>query len=119
MSSKSFLTSYMMLKNDILTSMLLFFLSVLSEVQSRQYPADPPPLFGFTAITEHPSAGEVLPGCGIQCGVSQVNIPVSFGFQAALSAVGGEFSVGPALLLFLSVLMLLHHSGQSETTAVY
>jgi hypothetical protein len=34
----------------------------LSEVWLQRHPADPPLLLGFIAITDHPSAGEALPG---------------------------------------------------------
>jgi hypothetical protein len=36
----------------------------------------------FSAITDNPRAGEVLPGCGPQTGVVSVRIPISFRFWA-------------------------------------
>ncbi len=71
-------------KNDVLTSNLMFF---LSEVQSRRDPADPPPPIpsNFTAITKHPSVGEIPPHHSPQCGAAPVNILVSFWSRAAKS----------------------------------
>jgi hypothetical protein len=76
----------------------------------------------FIAITDHPSAREVLKGCGPHCGAlwhlstfQSVSIPGLHRVQW-----GGRFSVGLAISLFLSVLMLPHHSRQiSETAAIY
>jgi hypothetical protein len=45
-----------------------------------------PPL-GFTAITDHPRAGEVLPGCGPQSHVAPVSIPVRI--QSRTTAIVG------------------------------
>ncbi len=91
---------------------------VRSSVTTR--PCGPPASVGFTVITDHPSAGEVLLGCGPQFGAVPVNILISFWSWAAKSAGGGGFSVGPALSLFLSVLMLLQRSGRiSKIAAPY
>jgi hypothetical protein len=43
---------------------------------------------------DHPSAREVPPGRGPQCGVAPVNIPIRFWSRAAYSQGGGGFSVG-------------------------
>jgi hypothetical protein len=81
-------------------------------------PSSPLPT-GFTAITDHPSAGEVPPGCGLQSGAVPVNILISFWSWATYSA-GGWVLSRAGLSLFLSVVMLPHHSGQiPETAALY
>jgi hypothetical protein len=88
-----------------------------SEVWPQQHPANPPPLLlGFTAITDHPRAGEVLSGCGPKTDAVPVRIPMSFRSQAVQSGGGGGgFSVRPALSLFL-IGKLVHSSGQIPKT---
>jgi hypothetical protein len=54
-SSESFLNSDM-------TPIDVHFDIFLSEVRPQRHPADPTLLLGFIAITDHPSAGEALPG---------------------------------------------------------
>jgi hypothetical protein len=50
-----------------------------SKIWSWHNPAEPSsPWLVFTAITDHPRVGEVLPGHGSQSSASPVNIPVSF-----------------------------------------
>jgi hypothetical protein len=61
----------------------------LSEFRSQRQP--PPLPLGFSANTDHPSEGKVLPGCGPQPGAVPVNMPVSFRSQAVQS--GGELRV--------------------------
>ncbi len=60
-SSKSFWTFDMTSKNYVLTSILTFFHHKFCRVGTLP---SSPLLTGFTAITDHPSAGEVLPGRG-------------------------------------------------------
>ncbi len=74
---------------------------------------NPPPLpLSFTVITDHLRAGEVLTGWGPQSSAALVDIPVSFQSRTAQSAGVGGFSIGHALSLFLSVLILPHHYWQ-------
>ncbi len=81
----------------------------------------PPPLpLGFTAITDHPRAGEARPGYGPKSGVAPVWIPIGFRSRAVKSAGGGWFTVGPGLTLFLSGLLAPHRSGHvPETGSLY
>jgi hypothetical protein len=58
----------------------------LSEFRPRQHLPTPPLPLSFTAITDHPRAGEVPPGCGLHSGAAPVNIPVSFHSRAAQRA---------------------------------
>jgi hypothetical protein len=64
-------------------------------------PLPPPPLLGFTAISDHPRAGEVLTGFGPQSGVARVRIPLIFRSQAVQSE-GGHRLLSHAHLLSLS-----------------
>jgi hypothetical protein len=67
MSNKSFRTSDMMSKNDVLKSILTFFCQKFCRVAT--IPTSPLPT-GFTVTTDHLSAGEVRPGRGPQCGAA-------------------------------------------------
>jgi hypothetical protein len=100
------------LKNYVLTSIWCFF----SKVQSRSNPVDPPPslvllLIQITWAWEKSRwVHDPAP----------VNISASFWSQAVQSAGGGWFSVGPALLLFLTCQLTPHWCGQiPETIALY
>jgi hypothetical protein len=59
----------MTLKNYVLTSILTFFHQKFCRVATL--PSSPLPT-GFTAITDHPSAGEVPLGRGPQCGAAPI-----------------------------------------------
>jgi hypothetical protein len=62
-------------ENDVLTSILTFFhQKSVAALPCHHFPL----LTGFTAITDHPSKKEVLPGHGPQCGGVPGNIPISF-----------------------------------------
>jgi hypothetical protein len=74
-SYKSFLTSDMTSKNDVLTSILTFFRQKFC--LGATIPTSPLRT-GFT-----PSAGEVLPGRGPQCDAAPGNIPINFSSRAA------------------------------------
>jgi hypothetical protein len=77
-----------------------------------------PPLFCLVLMLLQTTwgAGEVSQGCGPQSSAAPVNIPVSFWSWAAQSSWGGGFSVGPALLLFLSEQLEPHRSWQIPKT---
>jgi hypothetical protein len=98
----------------------MYFLMFFVRIPAKMPLCGPPPLvLGFTAITD-PRAVELLRDCGPQSGAAPGNVPVSFQSLATQSAGSGRFSDRHALLLFLSVLLLLHHSGQiSKTAALY
>jgi hypothetical protein len=101
-------------KNDVLTDFLMIF----RQKSGRGTTLLTPPLpLGFTAITDHPRAGEVPPSHSPQSGAAPVNIPISFQSQAPQSAGGGGFAVGPFLSLFLSGLLAPHRSGHVPETA--
>jgi hypothetical protein len=113
MSSKSFWTSDMTSKNDVLTSILTFFRQNFCRVATLS----PSPLpTGFTPITDQPSAGEVPPGRGPQCGAA----PVKF---RSVSCPGLRRVRGEAVSAGSQsghILMLPHRSGQiPETAALY
>jgi hypothetical protein len=97
-SCESFWTSDMTSKNDVLTSILMFF----CQKSGREDTLPIPPLpLSFTVNTDHLMAGEVPPGCGPQSGVAPVNIPISFRSRAAyIAGVAGSQS-GPLSLSFL------------------
>ncbi len=66
--------SDMMLENDVLTSILRFYIhfDVFSRrSQSHRESAGPPLPSGFTAIIDHPSMGEAGMWSTVQCGASQ------------------------------------------------
>jgi hypothetical protein len=102
--------------NDILSYFLTYFRQ--NSGCSATLPIPPPLPLVFTAITDHPRAGKVPPGCGPQSIVEPVNIPVSFRSRAEQSEGGCVFSVRRALSLCLSALMLPHCSGQISKAAV-
>jgi hypothetical protein len=89
----------------------------LSEVLSLRDSADLPLPTGFTVITIHPSAGEVPPGWGPQCGAASVNIPISFWSWAVQSVRGRRVLSQAGLSLFPSVVMMPHHTGLILKTA--
>ncbi len=68
-STKSFWTCDMTSKNDVLMSILTFFYQKFCRIATLT--SSPLPT-GFSAITDHPSAGEVPPGRGPQCGAVPV-----------------------------------------------
>jgi hypothetical protein len=103
MSSKSFWTSDMASKNDVLTFFHQNFCRVTTLPPS-------PLLTGFTPITDHPSAGEVLPGRGLQCGAAPVKFQSVSGPEPR--RVRGEAGSQSG-----RVLMLPHCSGQIPKTA--
>jgi hypothetical protein len=114
MSSKSFWTSDMMSKNDVLTSILMFFCQKFS----RSGNLWPPLPFVFTAITDRvreKSRWAIVHSALWHQSILQPILvwgPIECGGRRVLSRA--------CSLLFLSVLMLPHHSGQiSETTALY
>jgi hypothetical protein len=113
MSSESYRTSDMMSKNDVLMYILMYFCQRSGGGSTL--------LLSFTAITDHPSAGEVPPGYGPQSNAVPVRIPIIFWSLASQSAGGGRFPVWPALPpLFLSGQLALHSSRHiSETVALY
>jgi hypothetical protein len=94
-------------KNDVLTSILTFFYQNFCRVTTL---LPSPLLTRFTPITDHPSAGEVLPGCGLQCGAA----PVKF---RSVSGPGPRRVRGEAGSQSGHVLMLPHCSGQIPKTA--
>jgi hypothetical protein len=109
-SPKSFWTSDMTSKNDVLTSILTIFRQNFCRVTTL-----PPSQFptGFTPITDHPSAGEVPPGRGPQCGAAPVKFQ-SVSCPRPLRVRGEAGSQSGRIL------MLPHHSGQiTKTTALY
>ncbi len=67
-------------KKEVLTYFVTYFCQNSSH--GGILPKSPLPL-SLTAITDHPRAGEVLPGCGLHSGAAPVNIPVSFHVPAA------------------------------------
>ncbi len=89
MSRKSFWTSDMLSKNNVLTSILMFFhqkfccSTILLTFLL---------LTSFTVSTYHPSVGEVLPSRRLQCGIMQHFY--QFLVQGQLSVEGGGFSFG-------------------------
>jgi hypothetical protein len=105
---KSFWTSDMTSEDDILMYFLMYFCHNSSHSAT---------LLSFTAITDHPRVGEVPPGCGQVRRQSKLQ---SVSGPGLCTVRGGGFLGGHTLSLFLSVLILLHHSGQiSETAALY
>jgi hypothetical protein len=60
-SSKSFQTSDMTSKNDVLTYILAYFCQRSGRGTTLLTPTFP---LSFTAVTDYLKAGEVLPGCG-------------------------------------------------------
>jgi hypothetical protein len=98
-----------MSKNNILTYFLMYFRQ--KSARGATLPTTPLPV-DFTAITDHPKAREVPPGCGLQSSGVPVRIPVSFWSQSYAECRGGGFSVWPALSIFLSGQLVLHTSGQ-------
>ncbi len=84
-SCESFLTSDMMSKNGVLTSILKFFCQKFC--RGATILTSPLPT-GFTVITDHQSAGEVWPGRGPQCGAAQGTF-LSI-FRPGLRRVRGE-----------------------------
>ncbi len=68
-SSKSCWTFDMTSKNDVLMSILTFFYQKFCTVATLP---SSPLLTSFTAITDHPSVGEVPPGRGLQCGATPI-----------------------------------------------
>jgi hypothetical protein len=71
MSSESYRTSDMMSKNDVLMYILMYFCQRSGGGSTL--------LLSFTAITDHPSAGEVPPGYGPQSNAVPVRIPIISG----------------------------------------
>ncbi len=53
---------------------------------------------GFTVVSDHPKAGELLTWIGLQSGAVPVRIPISFLSRALQIAGGGRSSVGSAPL---------------------
>jgi hypothetical protein len=85
-------------KNDILMSILTFFLQ--KSGHGDILPTPPLPL-SFTVYTDHPRAEEVLPGRGPQCGAAPVNIPSDSGHgpRRVRGVAGSQW--GPLSLSFL------------------
>jgi hypothetical protein len=100
MSSKPFWTSDMMSKNDVLMSILTFF-----HRQSCCVLADPSPHFRpvLYCCSRPPDCERSPTGLwsAVRCGASQHSDQILV--QGCVECGGGKFSVGPALLLFLSV----------------
>ncbi len=94
---KSFLTSDMTLKNDVLTSILTFFHQKFCHVATLPLSLLPT---GFNANTDHPSAGEVPLGRGPHCGAAPVKLQSVSGL--GLHRVRGVLSWA-GLSLFLSL----------------
>ncbi len=100
-------------KNDVLTSILTFFRQKFCRVATL--PSSPLPT-GFTAITDHPSTGEVRTDRGPQYGAVPIKLRSVIGL--GLRRVQGRRILSRAGLSLL--LMLPYHSGQiPETTALY
>jgi hypothetical protein len=97
----------------------VIFFVFSSEFLLRRRPADPP--FCLVLMLLQTTRGWEKSHQAVVCSpVQRQSIPVSFLPLISAECRGGGFSVGPALLLFLSVLMLPHCSGQiSETRALY
>jgi hypothetical protein len=80
----------------------------------------PPPSAQFTAISDHPRAGEDRAGYGLQSGAAPVRIPISFRSRAIQSAGHIRFSVRSTLLLFLNRLIAAELFWEnSQTVALY
>jgi hypothetical protein len=73
---------------------------------------------GFTAITDHPSTGEVPLDRTPQRVAPPVNIPISFWSQAAWSVERSRVLSRASLSLSLNVEMFSHCSGQIPKTIV-
>jgi hypothetical protein len=88
--------------------------------QAAASPAEPPLPPGFTAYTDHLSAGEVPPGHGPQSGAAPVKNSNQFPVAGRIECGWGGFSVVLALSLFLSGLLAPHRSGHvPETDGLY
>ncbi len=112
-SSKSFRTSDMTSKNDILTSILTFFRQKFCRVANVS--SSPLPT-SFTAITDHLSSGEVQTDRGPQCGAAPIKFRSAIG--PGPRRVRGRRILSRAGLSLL--LMLPNRSGQiPETAALY
>jgi hypothetical protein len=98
-------------KNDVLTSILTFFCQKFCRVATL--PSSPLPT-GFTAITDHPSAGEVRTDRGLQCGAAAIKFRSVIG-PGPRRVRGRRILSGAGLSLLL---MLPHRSGQIPETAV-
>jgi hypothetical protein len=116
MSSQSFLTSDMMSKNEVLTSISTYFCQMSSRSAD---PADPP--FHSVLLVLHPSPGEVPPSRGLQFGAAPVNISVIFQSRCCIECRGGgRFSFKPSLSLFLTRQLTPHRSGLiTKAVALY
>jgi hypothetical protein len=104
-------------KNDVLMSILTFFLQKFCR-DATLLPSLLPT--GFTAITDHPSAGEVPPGHGAQCGAAPIKFQsVSCPGPRRVRRVADSQS-GRSLALSQWTYKLPHRSGQiPETAALY
>ncbi len=60
----------------------------------------PPLPLGFTAITDHPRAGEVPPDCGLQSSAAPIGIPISFWSWATQNAGSRGFSASVTVVLY-------------------
>ncbi len=100
------------IKNYVLTSILMYEYVIRSLAAAT--PCWPLLLLSFTAIKDHPRAGEISPGCGPQCSTSQDSY--QFLVSGRIEWGGGGFWVGLALLLFLIGQLVPHHFGKIPET---
>jgi hypothetical protein len=95
-------------KNDVLTSILMFFHQKLC--RGATLPTFPLPT-GFTVITDHPNTREFPPGFGLQCGACISQHFNQFLVPGRVKCRGRRVLSRAGFWLFLSIVILPQCSG--------